>query len=266
MKGSGMESIGKYQVVHPDGTKLSPVDMATLAEMVYAGIVQADTPLFAVSTQRVISAGEIPYLAFLMTRLKDSPLAPMPRAAVMPPPRPLPPPSPLPTPPSPDPTPHSPLPQEALMPEALAGLPEPIAPPERKLSVPALPRLSPQVRAYMAFGVVALGLLVGLGFWQSHRSDRARTELLGDWQQLDGSRLVLKADGMGALTRPDTTYGNRTYLFRWERQSDQVVLTEQRILLPGGTRQTAADAREPISLSPDGQALHWGTLALRKAP
>ncbi len=260
MRESGMESIGKYQVVHPDGTKLSPVDMATLAEMVYAGIIQADTPLFAVSTQRVISAGEIPYLAFLMTRLKDSPMAPMPRTAVMPPPRPLPPPSPLPT------SPVVPTPADTSLPEALAGLPEPIALTERKLSVPALPRLSPQVRAYMAFGVVALGLLVGLGFWQSHRSDRARTELLGDWQQLDGSRLVLKADGTGALTRPDTTYGNRTYLFRWERQSDQVVLTEQRILLPGGTRQTAADAREPISLSPDGQALHWGTLALRKAP
>jgi hypothetical protein len=301
-----MESVGKYQIVHPDGTKLSPVDMATLAEMVYAGIVRAETPLFAVSSQRTTTAGDIPYLAFLISRLKESPSAPPPRLPVVtasaPPPL-IPVSTPVASPqievplieltpasavtiPVPAVTVPPPLPEPAIASVAVEAIADPLSvpapipapthvietvpelPTRTSLSLPgSLSGLSPQVRTYVTFGMVAFILVGGIGVWQwvaQAATLRARQLLLGSWQQADGTRLVFKDDGTGAITKPDPTYGNRTHLFRWERQGEKIALTEKRILLPGGTRQTAADSIEAIVLSEDGQQLRFGEMELVK--
>lgn len=525
-----MDSVGKYQIVHADGTRLSPVDMATLAEMVYAGIVQTDTELFAVASSRTIKAGEIPYLAFLISRLKESPSAPPPRLpvaeparAIAPTPAPrqaraprqpqpstpeplyteapvapppaivLPDPEPEPEPVAPDPvvfeapeptilpvlepepepivveelpalapenieaepdvpeleaeasivetpplpepvaipvaesiswesprdtlepltplvfetppaepvvspelelelepepdlaliseayeTPEIPvleittpeLPQEAepvhmevataeapvlpeppaiiepeleTEPETVAPQPEPVeialeihatAPPQplpaevlETIAEPVVetppapapePELAPewkkakaeppkaedsppkappekqkpseerdpnrragesakrrktlsaqQKRTYTIITAIALPALIGYVAWQQISGATAQKQhqaIVGAWEDKEGTSVVFKDDGTGAQTRPDPIYGNRTYLFRWERRGSEVRLTEKRILMPGGTRQTAPDSSEPVGLSPDGMLLHFGDKDLAKVP
>lgn len=501
-----MDSVGKYQIVHADGTRLSPVDMATLAEMVYAGIVQTDTELFAVASSRTIKAGEIPYLAFLISRLKESPSAPPPRlpvaeparaiaptpaprqaraprqpqpstpeplyteAPVAPPPAivlpdpepepvvfeapeptilpvlepepivveeppalapesieaepdvpelqpleqleaeasiveipPLPEPVAIPvlesiswesprdtleplaplvfeTPPAepvvspelePEPdlapiseayeTPEIPvleittpeLPQEAepvhievataeapVLPEPPAVIepelepePEPVAPQpvpaevletiaEPVVETPPVPAPEPELapewkkakaeppkaedsppkappekqkpseerdpnrragesakrrktlsaqqkRTYTIITAIALPALIGYVAWQQISGATAQKQhqaIVGAWEDKEGTSVVFKDDGTGAQTRPDPIYGNRTYLFRWERRGSEVRLTEKRILMPGGTRQTAPDSSEPVGLSPDGMLLHFGDKDLAKVP
>jgi hypothetical protein len=254
-----MEKVDRYQLIHPDGTKLSPVDMAMLTDMVYAGIVKADTSLFVVASQRVVSAAEIPYIAFLLNKLKDStiapPAAPMRRVGDRPSPS-------SPQRRSSDQRPPAPTPEPAV-PEP----PIPEVPPTQERS-PMRP-LPEQTRAYIAFAAVALVLLLGGGICQSlarAQARREREELLGSWQIPDGTRLVFKPDGTGAITRPDPLYGNRTHLFHWERRGEQLYLTQKRILLPGGSRQTAKDSVETISLHPDGSQLSLGKLSLQKEP
>jgi hypothetical protein len=226
--------------------------------MVYAGIIQPDTRLFVVASQRVVAATEIPYIAFLLSKLQTSPLAPPPRPTVA---------AALPiAPPLPLPVSEPPVAASEMVFESphAASEPDPDETPSgrRRLA------LGPQARAHALFGAGALTLVLLVTLWQSiagARIESARRALIGTWERPDGTRLVFKPDGTGAITRPDPTYGNRTHLFRWERRGELLALTEKRILLPGGTRQTAKDSLETLALSANGRELLLGRLALRRS-
>lgn len=83
---------------------------------------------------------------------------------------------------------------------------------------------------------------------------------VGAWTDGEEEWLVLNADGSGARTRPDPTWGNRRYTFRWRVQGGSLQLTEQRVALPGGSQMKAGDVSEAFSVSGDGKFLLLGAL------
>ena len=84
--------------------------------------------------------------------------------------------------------------------------------------------------------------------------------IVGAWTDGDEEWLVLNADGSGARTRPDPTWGNRRYAFRWRAVGGSLQLTEQSIKLPGGSQMKAGDASEAFSVSGEGKSLTLGAL------
>ena len=83
--------------------------------------------------------------------------------------------------------------------------------------------------------------------------------VVGAWTDGGEEWLVLEPGGTGARTRPDPTWGNRRYTFRWRAEGGALRMTEQRVSLPGGSQATAGDASENFSVSSDGKSLTLGT-------
>ena len=108
-------------------------------------------------------------------------------------------------------------------------------------------------------------ILAGVSF-VTHRPKvaAATAPLVGAWHDGGEEWLVLNADGTGARTRPDPTWGTLRYTFRWRAEGSLLQMTEQRVAMPGGSQTAAGDLRAPFFVARDADALALGAQNFRR--